>query len=215
MATTYLDMGDAEKALAELQTYFTEQRQSKGRDAYELLAKILEKLGKSNELVERLEKIAEEDARNTALQYYLADQYRLAGMLDKAEPLYKKMLASDPRRGGFRGVGGRLSPIGQDDELLDTLAKGFGQEGDIKAIDAEIKLLATDPKIVDTLVESGRKLKADGARNWGSSRRTCWRTSPPRPDARNRRSSSTGTFWTRGTTRRTTPSASWAVFTST
>jgi tetratricopeptide (TPR) repeat protein len=167
MATTYLDMGDAEKALVELQTYFTEQRQSKGRDAYELLAKILEKLGKSNELVERLEKIAEEDARNTALQYYLADQYRLAGMLDKAEPLYKKMLASDPDAAGFAGLAAVYRRLAKTDELLDTLAKGFAQEGDIKAIDAEIKFLATDPKVVDTLVDSGRKLKAEGAEKLG------------------------------------------------
>lgn len=163
MAATYLDMGQGEKALAELQTYFTEKRQSKGRDACELLAKVLEALGKSNELVSRLEKFAEADAGNVALGYFLADQYRLTGTLDKAETLYKKMLSVDPEGPGFAGLAAVYRQMSKTDELLETLARGFAQTGKIEVIDAEIKLLATDAQVVDTLVASGKKLKGDGA----------------------------------------------------
>jgi tetratricopeptide (TPR) repeat protein len=163
VAATYLDMGDAEKALAELQTYFTEKRQSKGRDACDLLAKTLEKLGKSNELVPRLEKFAADDERNIALQYYLADQYRSAGTLDKAEALYKKLLASEPDGPGYAGLAAVYRQMSKTDDLLETLARGFAQTGEIQVIDAEIKLLATDAQVVDTLIASGRKLKEEGA----------------------------------------------------
>src|SRR5262249_34715013 len=61
LAQVYLQAGEPQQALDELQKYIDAQRTSKGRAPYELLARILEKLGLSKELVPRLEAAAAKD----------------------------------------------------------------------------------------------------------------------------------------------------------
>ena len=59
-----------DEALAELQKYFDLQKTTKGRLAYQLLADILAKLKRSDELIGRLETMAENDTQNAALQFF-------------------------------------------------------------------------------------------------------------------------------------------------
>lgn len=158
LAQVYLQSGETQKALEELQKYFDAQRQSKGRAAYELLAQILEKLGKRDELLTRLEALAEKDARNSTLQYYLADQYLEAKKLEAAEELYKKTLASTSELQGYVGLASVYRQQNRPNELIETLGKAFAESGELDGLSTEIKAIAGDEKLTQSLLEAGSKL---------------------------------------------------------
>lgn len=147
-----------EDALNELQKYFDEQRQSKGREAYQLLAEILKKLNRSEELVGRLEALAEKDPRNNHLQYAYADTLMEAGELDRARQVYEAALKGGGDAAGFLGLAGVLRRMKRADELLDVLGRGLsklGQEG-LDEFDTELKAVVADPALVDALMAAGR-----------------------------------------------------------
>lgn len=170
LALTQLEMDKAEEALTTLQSYFDEQRQSKGREAYELLERILGKLNKSGELLGRLEKISEADNRNTTLQYFLAEKYRAAKSFDKAETLLLAAIKSDPDGPGHIVLAGVYRDLNNPEQLLKALAKAaersLGDAGDnpngADVLNDEIEALAKDSGLVDTLVSIGDKKKDAG-----------------------------------------------------
>jgi tetratricopeptide (TPR) repeat protein len=160
LAQVYLESGKSEEALDEIQKYINAQKQSKGRAAYELLAEILAKLDKSAELISRLEAAAENDARNSYLQYFLADQYAAANRLDDAEALYKKTLESSVDVQGYLGLAAVYRRQGRVADLLDALTKGYAQAGDLAAFNAEIKAILADAKLSESLLERAADLLA-------------------------------------------------------
>ncbi|WP_373653396.1 tetratricopeptide repeat protein [Schlesneria sp. DSM 10557] len=146
-----------EEALAELQKYFDAQRTSKGRDAYRLLAEILEKLNKSDELIGRLETLAENDAQNVALQYYLAERLTDVNELERARKIYDTMLQSGGDASGYAGLARVLRKMQKSDDLLDALGRGMARgEEAIASLESEVKALAEDKALVAMLIESGR-----------------------------------------------------------
>lgn len=150
--------GKGEEALAELQKYLDEQRQSKGRAAYELLGEILKKLDRSDELVGRLEALAEQDPRNKQLQYFFADSLMNAGDLDRAKKVYETALEGSGDAPGYLGLAGVLRRMKRADELLDVLGRGLSKLGDegLQQFDAELKAVVADPPMVDALLAAGR-----------------------------------------------------------
>ena len=163
VANAYLQADQAPQALEQLQKYFIARRKSKGRAAYELLAEILEKLGKSNELVSRLEALAQDDAKNSELQFYLADQYVNANRLDEAEALYKKTMASDEAEEdiqGYVGLAALYRKQGRVKELFEVLVKGYSQAGELGVMAAQIKLIAEDPDLFTAIEKSATDLLA-------------------------------------------------------
>jgi tetratricopeptide (TPR) repeat protein len=157
IAQVYLQAGQPDKALEELQKYIDSQRQSKQRAAYDLLAEILEKLGQPQELIPRLEEAAGKDPRNSTLQYFLAEQYALANRLEEAEKLYKTTLESAAEAQGYVGLAGVYRRRGRPEELIDTLAKGFSEAGDLKGMTKELKAILGDEKLLSALMEVGVK----------------------------------------------------------
>lgn len=157
LAQVYLQSGETQKALDELQKYFDAQRQSKGRAAYELLEEILDKLGKREELIPRLETLAEKDTLNSTLQFFLADQYLAAKRLDEAEELYKKTLAAASELQGYVGLAAVYRQQNRPAELIDTLGKAFAESGDLDALSSEIKAISGDAKLTQSLLETGAK----------------------------------------------------------
>lgn len=147
-----------DEALTELQKYFDEQRQSKGRDAYQLLADVLDKLGRKEELVGRLETLAEKDPRNRELQYFYANSLMLVGELEKAKNVYEQALEKSGDAAGYLGLAGVLRRMKRADELLDVLGRGLsklGNEG-LEQFDVELKAILADLTLVDALVAAGR-----------------------------------------------------------
>ncbi|MBX3439956.1 MAG: hypothetical protein KF861_20870, partial [Planctomycetaceae bacterium] len=125
LATVYKETDRPEEALGELQKYFDAQLQSKGREAYQLLADLLAGLNRPDELLPRLEELHGRDARNKTLSYFLAEQYAEQDQLDDAEALYQETLgrSNDPR--GLVGLASVHRRQHKAKELLDDLAKAF------------------------------------------------------------------------------------------
>lgn len=153
LAQVYLQANQLDKALEEIQKYIDSQRRSKERAAYELLVEILQKLGKSSELIPRLEEAAAKDLRNSALQYFLAEQYSLANRLDDAEGLYKSTLDWSAEPQGYVGLAGVYRRKGRPAELIETLAKGYSEAGDLKGMAAEFKAIVGDEKLLSSLID--------------------------------------------------------------
>lgn len=147
-----------EDALTELQAYFDKQRQSKGREAYQLLADILDQLKRRDELVGRLEKLAADDPRNRQLQYFYADALTEAGELEQARKVYEVVLEGGGDAPGYLGLAGVLRRMQRADELLDALGRGLSKLGDegLKEFDTELKAVLADKPLVDALVAAGR-----------------------------------------------------------
>lgn len=182
LATVYKETGRPEKALAELEKYFHAQLQSKGREAYELLAQLLNDLGRSDELVTRLENLHEKDTRNKTLSYFLAEQYESQGQLEQAEALFKETIGStnDPR--GLVGLASVHRRQHDAKPLLETYSKAFqilervlsqAEEAEIRErMDADTRAvvdrfgaleeeITKDEQTMDALVAYGNELAAD------------------------------------------------------
>lgn len=154
----------AEAALAELQPYFDAQRQSRGRDAYQLLADILQKLNRSDELLGRLDAMAKDDPRNNTLQYFFAERLAAAGELERARGIYEEVLKDSTDTVGYMGLAEVLRKLDRPRELLDVLAKAVGRASpeSLEKLGAELETVSRDEKMVDQLIEIGRQdAKAD------------------------------------------------------
>ncbi len=146
-----------QEALDELQKYFDAQRTSKGREAYQLLADILQKLKRSDELIGRLESLAENDSQNVSLQYFLADRLTDVNELDRARKIYDTMLQGGGDASGYAGLARVLRKMQKSDDLLDALGRGMARgEEAVATLEPELKALAQDKALVGMLIESGR-----------------------------------------------------------
>jgi tetratricopeptide (TPR) repeat protein len=147
-----------EEALAELQKYFDSQRQSKGREAYQLLADILDKMNQADELIPRLETLAEKDPHYIPLQYFLADRLVAANELEKAKSIYETALRNGGDSSGLIGLAQVLRKLHRPDELLDLLGRSLtklGPDG-LAQLEVELKVLGQDADLVDSLMVAGR-----------------------------------------------------------
>ncbi len=176
LAQVFRQKGEAERGLEELNKYLNAQLQARGRAPYQLLKDLLADLDRGDELLPWLEKLAEADPNNAELQYFLAHEYVLTDDLDKAEELYRRVLADTNAPQGIVG----LIPIHrqkkQTAELLTALVTGFSSglyvedEAELETIPAdfrylaeqfndEIKSLAADEEAMKLLMEHGRSLE--------------------------------------------------------
>ncbi|HUG91342.1 MAG TPA: tetratricopeptide repeat protein [Planctomycetaceae bacterium] len=180
LARVYLQTKQPQKALDELQKYFDAELQSKGREAYELLGQILAALEESDELLPRLEKLAEKDARNGTLQYFLAEQYLKAGRLEDSERLYKKTLESVGGPEGHIGLAAVYRRMRRPAELLNELSDSIDPQSGrrmrasdpretlqrLERIETELEAIGQDEELAGELLAEGRKrTAADGGRN--------------------------------------------------
>lgn len=157
IASVYLQEDKASEALEEIQKYIDRQQQAKGRAAYELLEAILKKLGKSQTLIPRLEEAAGKDPRNSALQYFLAEQYSLANRLAEAEKLFKATLESAPDAQGYVGLAGTYRRQGRPADLIEALGRAHSETRDLKGLETEFKAITGDEKLLTSLLELGTK----------------------------------------------------------
>jgi tetratricopeptide (TPR) repeat protein len=102
LAKIYLAQGQADKALRYLDDYL--KSQPSGAEAYELRSRILDQLGRTNEILPALEQFAQRDRFNVALQLLLARQYAAAGQTGNAEKLYLALAEQSPSAEIFRGL---------------------------------------------------------------------------------------------------------------
>jgi tetratricopeptide (TPR) repeat protein len=157
LAQAYLKAGRPEQALAALEPFL--KRQPQGREPYELLSEILSALKRTEEILPRLEAAAKNDPKNAPLQYYLADRYREAGLRDKADALYKQLLASQPDPQGFGALSASLLREKNWDELIKLLGDAFAKPDTLEAVKPQIEAIANDPAQAEELLDAGLELQ--------------------------------------------------------
>lgn len=169
LAQAFLDSDRGAEALETLEPIL--KRQPSGREAYELLAQILTKLGREDEILPRLEAAAAADSKNMSLQYALADRYRAAGQTEKADALYKALLAAQPDLRGFPPVFASLLKEKKTDDILRLFESAFGQLRRLEPLKEQIDQLLADPEYANQVLDRGLEmLKADppqlGRESW-------------------------------------------------
>jgi tetratricopeptide (TPR) repeat protein len=157
LAQALLRAGRAQEALNELEPFL--KTNPSGREPYETLAEILTALGRTKDVIPRLEAAAKRDAKNTSLQYYLADRYRDAGEPEKADALYKSLLAAqaDPE-----GVGVQASTLLKSKnypELIKVLGNAFSRPESLEAVKPLIESIVNQPEAADAILDAGKGLQ--------------------------------------------------------
>ncbi|MBI3839797.1 MAG: tetratricopeptide repeat protein [Planctomycetia bacterium] len=153
------------QALAKLETYFGTHSASQGTGPYHLFAELLKELGQSDQLLSRLEKIRSDDPDNMPLGYFLAQRYRQAGQLDKAEPIYAGLLERHKTRPPVEAFQGLLEIYRQQKDaaqLLLTLGEAVGRTSNLEPLgDAGKALLADTEMTKAVLANAAGQLEAD------------------------------------------------------
>ena len=162
LARVYAKTAKPAEALAALETCFAEHLGGEGMAPYETLADALKQLGKSDELIPRLEKLRAGDAGNVPLGYFLAAQYRTAGKLDKAESLYVDLLKNRATLTGYRSLTDIYRQAKRYDALLAGLGEALEKVGVLDAMGAVGQTIPGDAEAMRGIVETARsKHKAD------------------------------------------------------
>ena len=121
------------QALAKLETYFDKHFASQGTGPYQLLADAARASWASRtSLLARLEKLHAADPENMPLAYFLAQRYRQAGQLDKAEPIYRELIERHKARPPLEAYQGLVDIYRQQKDagkLLATLGEAVGRAG--------------------------------------------------------------------------------------
>jgi len=154
--------GQAQEALAGLQSYLDRGLTTEGTAPYQLLAESLKKLGKESELLDRLQKLHVSDPSNAILSYFLADQYLKASQIEMAESLYLELSVQNPTTFAYRSLVEIYRKGRRYDRLLALLGKVLTATGTLEVLGPEeAKLLTSDADLFGKLVEAGRNKAQD------------------------------------------------------
>jgi tetratricopeptide (TPR) repeat protein len=140
-----------------LETAFREKLSGKGIGPYELYAEVLNKLGKSEELVPRLEKLRAAADDNLALGYFLASKYAAAGTSEKAAALYSALLAKSPTYTGYRSLAAIYAKAKNYEGLLSVLGAAQDKAGMLESLGLEAAKIAQDDDLMRHLLETAKK----------------------------------------------------------
>jgi len=145
------------KALAALQVYFEEHLTDEGLAPYELLAELLEDLGRKDDLIEELEKLHGDNPKNVPLGYFLAEKYHETGKLQKAELLYLALVKNAPTTTGYRALAKIYREAKRPEQLLDVLGQAAGITGTLQTLGPLRQEILDDDGLLDTLIDIARK----------------------------------------------------------
>ena len=156
LARTLLKVNKGEQALAQVERFL--KRQPHELEGYELLAEVLTALKRQGEITPRLEAAAKIDSKNVSLQYALADRYREIGQVDRAEALYKTLLAAQPSTQGFGALAASLLKRRKADELLKVIGEAISRPGGLESVQESVKGIIDDPGLADQVLDAGLKM---------------------------------------------------------
>ncbi|MDG3005114.1 tetratricopeptide repeat protein [Paludisphaera mucosa] len=160
LAETYLKSNQGDRALALVDRFV--KRQPQGIEAYELLARVLKALNREDQITPRLEEAAQRDSKNVPLQYVLADRYRETGQVEKAEALYKTLLASQPTPQTYRALAASLVKRKKAGDLLKVLCEAVARPQGAEAVGGQLQAIASDDALAEEMLDEGfKQLAAD------------------------------------------------------
>ena len=149
--------GNPEKALENLQVSLDERLATEGTVPYELLVELLEALGRSEELLPRLQEVYDHDPANVPLRYFLAGQYLEAEKFDKAELLYLAAVKKSPTLTGYRSLIEIYRKTDRPVGLLMTIGEAVEKTGMLETLGKEAETISGDARLMGTLIESARR----------------------------------------------------------
>lgn len=161
LARVLLKSNRPTEAMAALEASFALHLSGEDVVPYQTLAEVLKKLGKSDELIGRLEKLCVAEPDAMPLRYFLAEQYRAAGKLDKAESLYVELLKRRPESDGYRELFDIYRKTKRFDALLSAMGECVEKIGMVGTLDTESRTMFDDAdatratiKIADAKLQS-------------------------------------------------------------
>ncbi len=153
--------GNRDRALQELEPYFSAKTTSGGMAPYQVLEWALSGVDAagpaaapappSEEVLTQLKRLAEHDPHNAFLGYFLADRLRAAMRWEEAIAQYRAMLAVEPAADGHQGLVEIFIRQQQLAPLLDQLGEVVDQTGSLLPLGASIDPLATDRALLERL----------------------------------------------------------------
>ena len=124
-------------------------------------------LHREKEITPRLEKAAQADPKNLALQYALADRYRETGRVDEAEKMYKELLTAQPTMQGYVALASSLIKRKKAEELLKVIIEEAARPGGGDAVRDQVQTIVADPELVDQILDAGLKMAKNDLRSLG------------------------------------------------
>jgi tetratricopeptide (TPR) repeat protein len=156
MARVDLASDKPQAALAQLQKFFNAGATDQETSPYEVLAKVLKKLKQDDRLIPRLAALHNEQPKNTPLTFFLGEQYRAAGQLEKAQDLLEAVHAEKADEKTYAALADVYRRTQQPEELLKLLAEMLEKDGSLGALGDEVKKLIEDDKAVTALIEAAQ-----------------------------------------------------------
>ncbi len=162
-ARVHTEAGRTDRAIEKLQEYI-DTKQSNQRDGpYELLAELLAKQKKDDELLPRLQKAAEADPDNAALAYYLADKLLAAERWDEARELYERHLEDHPQGRTYRGLATIYHHQKLAEKFLDLAVGLADRVSSLDVIADETEAIVKDEEFAQQVFDLANKRMAEDA----------------------------------------------------
>lgn len=124
---------------------------------YELLAEVLNRLGRKGELSGRLEKLHAAEPNNLPLGYALAKRLSQDGKIGRAEALYRKLLDIQPTQIGYRQSADIMRLAKRYDDLIGLFGESVEKIGVMNTLEWLGQSFSDDAKSLDALLGAARK----------------------------------------------------------
>jgi tetratricopeptide (TPR) repeat protein len=157
LARVHLAADEPGKALEKLQVYLDARSTKEASGPYELLAKVLEKLGRKQELLSQLEGLHKADAKNQPLAHYLASEYLRTDQVAKAAAVLETIHQQETSSESYRGLAKVYRLQKQPRALLKLMGQLVGESGGLDALDDEATAIVEDAELVKSLIELAHK----------------------------------------------------------
>ena len=144
-------------ALAGLETAFAEKLSGQGTGPYELFADVLEKLGKKEELIPRLEKLRDADEENRSLGIFSGVEIRRCRHRStKPRRSIRPLLQKSPTFTGYRGLAKIYVRTKNYEGLLSILGEMQDKAGMLETLGREATKIAEDAELMQHLIETAK-----------------------------------------------------------
>lgn len=160
LAEIYFDHGDMEKAAEELEKYVPLGLQN--RASLELYAKVLDKLGRSKDLVGQLDRWLENDSNNPVLREFFVEKLVDVGEFDRAQ----RELARLRGRASAVNLQAHLyRKMNDPAKLLDVLTEAVRSIDQTSLVEEQLEAVSKEPELVAKMAEVARAIPADDPRS--------------------------------------------------
>lgn len=143
-------------ALDALQKYFDANKPSDSVTPYEVLAGALKDLNQSDQLVPRLETLFKSQPKNSALAFYLGEEYRKVERNGDAARVLQAAVEAEPTTEAYQSLSKVLRPTGDAGAMLKLVASVAKKTGSLSALEDETKAIIQDEKLLTAILATAK-----------------------------------------------------------